>query len=241
MSILKVENISAGYRDRIVIKEISLELCENDRILLIGPNGAGKSTLLKVIGGLLKPSSGKVYLKEEDITHWSVEKRVRFGLGYLLQERNIFPSLTVRENFELAGYYLPQRELEKRLEEILKYLPMLKEKLNITAGVLSGGERQALALGLVILRKPEVILLDEPTAGLAPAAAKEILRLISTITKEISRPFILVEHRLKEISEIEGLVNKVVILINGKIESLLDHKIALTDIEYLTNIFMNNK
>ena len=183
-TLLKTENIFAGYGKREVLFGVDVKIDEGSSVLLMGPNGSGKSTFIKVIVGLLKPYKGKIFFKGEDISSLSVEKRINMGIGYLKQDRNIFPALTVRENLELGGYGLDSQGIKEGIERIFTYFPFLKEKLNIRAGLLSGGERQALAIGMVLMKRKEILLLDEPTAGLSPVAARKILESIMNIKEK---------------------------------------------------------
>jgi len=211
-TLLKTENIFAGYGKREVLFGVDVKIDEGSSVLLIGPNGSGKSTFIKVIAGLLKPYKGKIFFKGEDISSLSVEKRINMGIGYLKQDRNIFPALTVRENLELGGYGLDSQGIKEGIERIFTYFPFLKEKLNIRAGLLSGGERQALAIGMVLMKRKEILLLDEPTAGLSPVAARKILESIMNIKEE--KALLIVEHNIKLIL---NRIDKNIILKNGKI------------------------
>jgi len=213
-TLLKTENIFAGYGKREVLFGVDVKIDEGSSVLLIGPNGSGKSTFIKVIAGLLKPYKGKIFFKGEDITSFSVEKRINMGIGYLKQDRNIFPALTVRENLELGGYGLDSQGIKEGIERIFTYFPFLKEKLNIRAGLLSGGERRALAIGMVLMKKREILLFDEPTAGLAPSTARNILESIRKIKDLHKITFLIVEHNIKLL---KGFVNRVYFMIKGEI------------------------
>ena len=213
-TLLKTENIFAGYGKREVLFGVDVKIDEGSSVLLMGPNGSGKSTFIKVIVGLLKPYKGKIFFKGEDISSLSVEKRINMGIGYLKQDRNIFPALTVRENLELGGYGLDSQGIKEGIERIFTYFPFLKEKLNIRAGLLSGGERQALAIGMVLMKRKEILLLDEPTAGLSPVAARKILESIMNIKEKEEKALLIVEHNIKLIL---NRIDKNIILKNGKI------------------------
>jgi len=235
-TLLKTENIFAGYGKREVLFGVDVKIDEGSSVLLMGPNGSGKSTFIKVIVGLLKPYKGKIFFKGEDISSLSVEKRINMGIGYLKQDRNIFPALTVRENLELGGYGLDSQGIKEGIERIFTYFPFLKEKLNIRAGLLSGGERQALAIGMVLMKRKEILLLDEPTAGLSPVAARKILDSISVILSRSKVSMLIVEHNLKNILSV---VNKVLIMVNGRVEKeFAKEKLNTHEIEHL---FFDNK
>ena len=213
-AVIEAKEIHAGYGKRKVLFDVSFKIPDGTTTLLIGPNGSGKSTLIKVITGILKPEKGKVFYKGKDITDYPIEKRIHMGIGYLRQARNIFTMLTVRENLELAGYGTKKEDLSERIEKVLSYFPFLENKLNIRAGLLSGGERQALAIGMVLMCKKEVLLLDEPTAGLAPSAAKQILESIEKIKSDENVTILMVEHNLKLVA---SWADRVIALREGRV------------------------
>jgi len=184
-------------------------------VALIGPNGAGKSTLLKVIAGLLKPWRGKVWLDGKDITSLPPYEINRLGIGYFLQGGKVFPSLSVRENLEVGSLGLSQEEKEKRVEEVLKIFDNLKGLLDRRVGLISGGERQALALAMILIKKPQVLLLDEPSAGLSPRITIEILFRLSKINKTENISILLVEQNLKNAL---SMGNRFLIMSNGLIQ-----------------------
>lgn len=178
MTTLNVRDIRGGYgsADEIV-KGIDLEVKAGDLAVIIGPNGAGKSTFLKLVAGLLKPKTGHVEMDARPLVPGSAQDACEQGLSFVPQERNVFQSLTVRENLEMGGY-LVRSELRARVEAQLDRFPLLKPRLKHKAGNLSGGQRQVLAMAIALMTQPRVLLLDEPTAGLSPAAADEVFDLI---------------------------------------------------------------
>ena len=182
MSLLKAENITAGYGEMDILHEVSIELQEGEIVALIGPNGAGKSTLMKTIFGLLKPRSGRVTLGDRDITGLEPDQIVRLGVCYVPQTDNVFPSLTVKENLEMGAFILNE-DLEPRIERVYTVFPDLKRFQNTKAGALSGGQRQMLAMGRALMLDPKVLLLDEPSAGLAPKLVELIFEKIIDINK----------------------------------------------------------
>lgn len=203
--LLKIERLSCGYGDRPVLSEVSLSVEAGESVLIAGPNGCGKSTLLKAIAGFLPLAGGEIVFDGKALASLNTEERVRFGIGYLRQTDNIFPGATVDENLMLAGLTLPKAVYEKSRKEMLEVFDFLVPKLSTRAGALSGGQRQALALAMVFLRPQKLYLLDEPTAGLSPKAAKEIIEKVRALAAKSSAPAILiVEHRL----ELMGWVNK---------------------------------
>lgn len=184
MTTLNVSSIRGGYgsADEIV-KGIDLEVRAHDLAVVIGPNGAGKSTFLKLIAGLLKPKDGNVALDGRILDIGSAQDACMHGLSFVPQERNVFQSLTVKENLEMGGY-LVRNELKARVETQLEKFPLLKSRLKDKAGNLSGGQRQVLAMAVALMTQPSVLLLDEPTAGLSPAAADEVFDLIRELAAQ---------------------------------------------------------
>ncbi|HDD64798.1 MAG TPA: ABC transporter ATP-binding protein [Firmicutes bacterium] len=203
---LKIENLKAGYGKREVLHGINLEIKGNFTYLLVGPNGAGKSTLLKTIAGFLRPEEGKIYFKGEDITFLSPAERSKRKIGYFFQGGEVFRNLTVKENLEIAGLSMERKELLSRIEVIYGLFPKLKKLENRRAGLLSGGERHQLALGMIFLKKPEFILLDEPSAGLAPSVVKEVLLAIKKMKEMDSVTILLVEQNISEGLKISDFV-----------------------------------
>jgi ABC-type branched-subunit amino acid transport system ATPase component len=158
-----------------VIQDVSITAALGEVVAVIGPNGAGKSTLLKAVLGILRPSQGTITLAGEQITGLPANKVSRRGVGYVPQVKDVFEPLTVRENLEVGGYTLPRGEVAARVDEVMERYPALAAMRNRPAGYLSGGERKLLAMGRVLMRRPSLLVLDEPTAGLAPQLAHELL------------------------------------------------------------------
>jgi branched-chain amino acid transport system ATP-binding protein len=180
--LIKVDNIEAGYIPGVNILEgCSLELAPGELVGIIGPNGAGKSTLLKALFGLVNVRSGTVSYKGDEITGLTAHELVFRGIGYVPQNQNVFPSLTVSENLEMGAYLEPHR-FRERLAFVSEMFPRLAERLGQRAGSLSGGERQMLAMGRALMMEPEVLLLDEPSAGLSPVLQDQVF----IRTKEIN-------------------------------------------------------
>lgn len=184
---LKIENVVAGYGyGPDIIKNINLELNKGDIKCIIGPNGAGKSTVLKAIAGIIKPRNGSVIFNSENgeinLSGMETYKIMKTGLCFIPQDRSLFGTLTVAENLTMAGYTLgDKQELKIRTEEVLETFPRLKERLSQYAGTMSGGEQQQLIFARAIILKPRVILIDEPSLGLAPAIVEQAFQHIENI------------------------------------------------------------
>ena len=214
--ILKIDHLSCGYGERPVLNDVSLTVSEGEAVLIAGPNGCGKSTLLKATVGALPLTAGDIAFGGETLAGKSVEERVRLGLGYLRQTDNIFPGQTVEENLQLAGMSLTKTAYAATREEMLALFDFLVPKLDQRAGSLSGGQRQALALAMVFMRPQKLYLLDEPSAGLSPKAAKDIIERVRCFAKEdAKRAVLMVEHRL----DLLAWIDRAVFLSQGKVRS----------------------
>jgi branched-chain amino acid transport system ATP-binding protein len=172
---LEVEKLSAGYGGPPIIRDVSIEVGPGQVAAVIGPNGAGKSTLVKVVVGLLRAYSGTIKVAGQDVTAVPCEVRCRRGMGYVPQLDDVFPTLTVKENLEIGTYVLPRAERGRRLEQVFTTFPLLKSLLRRIGGRLSGGERKVVAMGRALVSNPKLLVLDEPTAGLAPELAARLL------------------------------------------------------------------
>jgi len=183
--VLRLENISAGYGGIEALRNVSLEIPDGSIVALLGANGAGKSTLLKVISGIVKPYSGKIFDGNTDITSLSPDRIVKRRIIHCPENRQVFPQLTVLENLRIGSYVRRRERLQvkKDLEKVLTMFPRLKERLSQYAGTLSGGEQQMLAIGRSLMANPRILLLDEPSLGLAPVIVHEIFELISQINR----------------------------------------------------------
>lgn len=180
--LLEVSSLEAGYGKLTVVHDVSLRVEAGEIVLLMGPNGAGKTTLLRTISGHLGAKSGRILLNGEDITGSSAFQRSSKGIGYVPQESNVFGPLTVAENLASATLFRP--DLANRIRSILDRFPRLEERRTQRASTLSGGERQMLAVGSAMVGDPRLLLLDEPTAGLAPRFVAEIVHWMSEVTED---------------------------------------------------------
>lgn len=180
MGVLQARGINAGYGDLAVLHDISITLSEGEILSVIGPNGAGKTTLLRSLIGAIKPTQGSITFRGEDITRTSTHDRITDGLSLVPEEQNLFTSMTVRENLKLGSY--PARDdVEERMDTVFELFPRLAERAGQRARTLSGGEAQMLAIGRSLMTDPDVLLLDEPSLGLAPKLIPEVFEKIETI------------------------------------------------------------
>ena len=181
MSLLKIEDIHVFYGAIHAIKGISFEVNEDEIVTLIGANGAGKSTTLNTIAGLLKPRSGKISFDGKDLSAIHTNKIVSLGMALCPEGRRIFQQMTVRENLEMGGYTRPKTEIPASLDEMFQRFPRLKEREKQIAGTLSGGEQQMLAMARALMSKPKLLMLDEPSMGLAPILVEQIFDIIKEL------------------------------------------------------------
>lgn len=195
-ALLKVEGVHSGYGKFEVLKGVSIEVQEREIVSVIGPNGAGKSTLLKTIFGFLKPFQGRVVFDGGDITGWSPPDVLRQGISYVMQHYSVFPDLTVEDNLSLGAYIRQDQEVESDIRKVLELFPVLHERRRRKARQLSGGERRMLEIARSLLLSPKLLLLDEPTLGLAP----KVIDLIYAKIRELNSmgiTILLVEQNAK--------------------------------------------
>ena len=181
MSLLKVDHIHVYYGAIHAIKGISFEVEEGEIVTLIGANGAGKSTTLNTIAGLLKPREGSITFDGKNITGMNASKMVYNGMALCPEGRRIFQQMTVRENLEMGGFSRPNAEIDGSMEDVFSRFPRLREREKQIAGTLSGGEQQMLAMGRALMSKPKLLMLDEPSMGLAPILVEQIFDIIKEL------------------------------------------------------------
>jgi branched-chain amino acid transport system ATP-binding protein len=198
MAILEAENIVAGYgKGPDILKDISLSVEACKTYCIIGPNGAGKSTFLKVISGLLNPRQGKILFKGEDLTGCRTDQILRKGICLVPSDRSLFPDMSVYENLRMGGYVLAnQKEVDQRISEVCELFPILAERRSQQAKTLSGGQQQQLAIGRALVLRPELVMLDEPSLGLAPKISRQIFESIE-ILKQAGMTIIIVEQNAR--------------------------------------------
>ena len=190
------ENLVGGYGGENILNNCSVSANKGEISVIVGPNGAGKSTAMKAMLGMLKLNQGKVFLDGKDISNFSPQDRVASGISFVPQTMNIFNELTVRENLEM-GAYLREDNLDETFEEMYSLFPILHEKKEQIAGELSGGQRQQVAVGRALMTKPNVLMLDEPTAGVSPVVMDELFAKIINI-KKTGVAVIIVEQNAKQ-------------------------------------------
>ncbi len=178
MSMLKVEDLHVYYGSIHAIKGISFEVNEGEVVTLIGANGAGKSTTLNTVSGLLKPRSGSVTFEDKSIVGVPAHKIVSHGMALCPEGRRVFLQMTVQENLEMGGYTRPAGEIDAAIQDVYERFPRLKERYKQPAGTLSGGEQQMLAMGRALMSRPKLLMLDEPSMGLAPILVKQIFDIV---------------------------------------------------------------
>ncbi|CAN7369148.1 ABC transporter ATP-binding protein [Variovorax sp. LjRoot290] len=194
---IEFDNVLAGYKDFMILNNLSFKARRGKITLLLGPNGAGKSTVLKTLFGLLKVRNGRVLLDGEDITGASPKDLlVKHGIAFVPQGRNLFGQLTAYENLELGGITLGMKTTHERIPEVLELFPRVKERMNSAASSLSGGEQKQLEVGRALLLRPKVLLIDEPSIGLSPMVVQDVFRLLRKLADQ-GTTVLMVEQNVK--------------------------------------------
>ena len=193
---IEFDDVVSGYKDFMILNNLSFKARRGAITLLIGPNGAGKSTVLKTLFGLLKPRQGKVLLNDENINGASQKDLLAKGIAFVPQGRNLFGQLTVYENLELGGITLGMKTTHERIPEVLEFFPRVKERLNSRAASLSGGEQKQLEIGRALLLRPKVLLIDEPSIGLSPMVVLDVFKLLRKLAEQ-GTTILMVEQNVK--------------------------------------------
>lgn len=193
---LKVNQLEVNYGMIKAVRNVTFEVNEGEIVSLIGANGAGKSTILRTISGLLRANNGNIVYEGTDITSLSAKKIVQLGLAHVPEGRHVFKGLTVKENLEMGAFLRNDTEIESDMEKVYERFPILKERSKQDASTLSGGEQQMLAMGRALMTRPKLLLLDEPSMGLAPIFIKEIFNIIQDIQKQ-GTTVLLIEQNAK--------------------------------------------
>ena len=224
MTLLKVSNIETFYGQIQALKGISLNVEEGKIVTLLGANGAGKSTTMKTIVGLLKPKKGSVDFLGENVTGLRPDQLLRKGVALVPEGRAILSSMSVIENRDMGAYHRKDKNIERGIEEVMERFPILKERQSQLAGTLSGGQQQMLAIARALLSKPKLLLLDEPSMGLAPLIVADIFKIIREI-KDAGTTVLLVEQNAKQalkIADYGYVMETGKIIIEGKASNLLE-------------------
>ena len=195
---LVVAGLAAGYGGPAIVEGVDLVVHREEVVTIVGPNGAGKSTVLKAVVGVIKPMAGSVALAGKELAGKRTDEICRLSVGYVPQVRDTFPRLSVRENLEMGGYRLRRSEVRARIAEVLELFPRLKGMESRQGGHLSGGERKMLAMARVLMTRPTLMILDEPTAGLAPKVADEVLGKQVAVLTAAGVSVLIVEQRARE-------------------------------------------
>jgi branched-chain amino acid transport system ATP-binding protein len=193
---IEFNDVVSGYKDFMILNNLSFKARRGAITLLIGPNGAGKSTVLKTLFGLLKPRQGQVLLNSENINGASQKDLLAKGIAFVPQGRNLFGQLTVFENLELGGITLGMKTTHERIPEVLEFFPRVKERLNSRAASLSGGEQKQLEIGRALLLRPKVLLIDEPSIGLSPMVVLDVFKLLRKLAAQ-GTTVLMVEQNVK--------------------------------------------
>jgi len=225
--ILRAEEISASYGRIKVLKDINMSVESGEIVCLVGANGAGKSTLLKVISGIVPAVSGKFLFEGQDITNKKPDFIVKAGLSHVPEGRQIFADLTVRQNLLLGSYVhkLPKQEMTRLFESVFELFPILKSRLMQKAGTMSGGEQQMLAIGRGLMSQPKLLLLDEPSLGLAPLVVETILKIIQNL-RSTGISILLVEQNVNAVLQISDrayVMETGSIVAEGKARELMEN------------------
>jgi urea ABC transporter ATP-binding protein UrtE len=211
---LKLESLKAGYGHTPVLHGVSIEVAPRETIAILGRNGAGKSTLLRAVIGLVELASGRIELDGQDLTRLPAHERARRGLAYVPQGREIFPGLSVADNLRVAAYASSRGRVRERIEDVLDELPFLGARLKDRGLALSGGQQQMLAIARALVTEPRVLLLDEPSEGLAPTIIEEIERMVRAAIERRGLTVVLVEQNLDVATR---LASQAVILDKGEV------------------------
>ncbi|MFQ5951041.1 MAG: ABC transporter ATP-binding protein [Candidatus Geothermarchaeales archaeon] len=211
--VLSVHGLNSGYGRFQVLFDVDVEFKEKEITVIVGPNGSGKTTLLRSIFGITNIYTGLIRLDGQELTRLSPHVISRRGVAYLPQTENVFENLSVRENMMMASYTLGDDETEDRLEETLQFFPVLKDYLKRDAKSLSGGERQMLAMGMALVRRPTVMMFDEPTGALSPKLAEEVLMKIVELRETLGVTLVLVEQHARRALEVG---DKAYLMVSGR-------------------------
>ena len=230
MVALDVDGLSVRYGHLKAVRDVSFRVETRSATVILGRNGAGKSSLLKAIAGAVKSNSGKVELFGEDVSRRSADQRVRRGMVMIPEGRHVFPNLTVRENLILGGFLADRAERERRLLETMELFPLLRERADQKSGQLSGGQQQILAIARALMAQPRVLLLDEPSLGLAPLIIDEVYEHLARL-RMLELTVVLVEqqvHRALDFADQAIVMNLGQVVIEGDASRMVDDPRLMT-------------
>lgn len=211
--LLKVTNLSAGYGKAKVLEDLSIEVSKGEALAIIGPNGAGKTTLLRCINGLHKPDAGDIVFNGQSIVNLPVHQVAKLGMTHCPEGRRPFPEMSVKDNLLMGGLGLSKEEVQERLEYVYGLFPILKERESQYVGTMSGGQQQMVAIGRALMTNPTMLLLDEPSVGLAPLVVEEIFDRVNQI-KETGVTVLVVEQNVDAVLDV---ADSIAVLDGGKI------------------------
>jgi len=213
--LLEVDQLEAGYGETIVLRDICMNVGEREIVAVVGHNGAGKSSLMSAIYGVIVPTKGKVLFEGVEITREKPSRRLARGIGYSPQGAPVFPSMTVADNLMISGFSATdQKAVARSIEHVQEIFPALRARRTTRAGSLSGGERQMLALGMLLVGAPRLVILDEPSGGLSPAMVDQMYASIKSIANTLNASVLIVEQN---INQALAIAHRVYVLANGRI------------------------
>jgi branched-chain amino acid transport system ATP-binding protein len=233
--ILQIKNLNSGYDKKQVLFDASIEINKGEIVSIIGSNGSGKSTLLKVICGLIPSWSGEISFNDKEINGNEPPDNLKLGISFCPQGNRVFDELSVKENLQISGYILAKDKAKTRINEVLEIFPVLKERLKQEAGSLSGGEQQMLAVARALIPEPTLLLLDEPSLGLAPNLINDLFKKFIELNNNFGITILIVEQKIKEVLTIS---NRTYGLKLGKIYLEDDSTLLLSKKEKLKELFL---
>jgi branched-chain amino acid transport system ATP-binding protein len=230
---LEIKNLNTGYEKKQVVFNVLLKVEQREIVSILGPNGSGKSTLLKAVCGLIPTWSGEINFNEKKINGNEPPENLKLGISFCPQGNRVFDELSVKENLEIGGYILKKDKAKTRIDEVLEIFPALKERLKQDAGTLSGGEQQMLAVARALIPEPKLLLLDEPSLGLAPNLVKDMLEKFVEINKKLGISLLVVEQKVNAALRISDRVYSLKLgrlLFDGKPGELIGNKEKLREL-----------
>jgi branched-chain amino acid transport system ATP-binding protein len=211
---LRIKNLKTGYGKKLIIDDVTLHVDQGEIVALVGHNGAGKSTILKTVLGTLPKWSGQIFFGDEELEPVP-HKNVRKGISFIPQGQQVFDEMTVQENLEVASFIFKDKDLIKqRFQDVYRQFPILHERRKQSAGKLSGGEQQMLALGMALIQRPKLLLMDEPSLGLAPALVRQVFAMIKELNRNYGMTILIVEQKVNEVLR---FADRVYVLRLGKV------------------------